>query len=247
VEGLIHTQHEHEHQDHVEEAAEDESREKAIKDEWLGVVMEEYRTLRREIIASLAMQQSALTLGTLAIGGLALAGFHEWSDEGSKLPLVVFLVVLPLVSYVSVFIWLGEYARATRAGEFIAAIEAKVNAKVGAEALGWETNLRTPKDGRTPQFAWNSWAIFVYFLLVVPVATVAVGNVSARGMNLTTGGRLGFDVPELVLFAAMVFFLCRVFKDARRAGGALSRRERQREEKPQERAPEMGAAQVSNP
>ena len=246
MEGPLHSRQEQEHHDQVEDAAEDESRESRIRDDWLNIVMEEYRTLRREIIASLAMQQSALTLGTLAIGGLAIAGFHEWPHENSSLPLVVFLVVLPLVSYVSVFIWLGEYARATRAGEFIAAIEAKVNAKVGANALGWETDLRTPKEtGQTPQFAWNSWAIFVFFLGLVPAASVVVGNVSSRGLHLTMGERLGFDLPEVCLFVAVAFFLNSVFKDARRSGGALSRREREREER--RKAPEMGAAQISSP
>ena len=73
------------------------------------------------------MQQSALTLGTLALGGLALAGLHDWSNATSTLPLIVFLLVVPAVSYVSVFVWLGEYARTTRAGCFLVGIEEKVN------------------------------------------------------------------------------------------------------------------------
>jgi hypothetical protein len=70
----------------------------------VAVALEEYRALRGEIIASLSMQQAVLSFSTLALGGLALAGFHELGGDGSReLALLIFLLVLPLVGYVSLF------------------------------------------------------------------------------------------------------------------------------------------------
>ena len=124
----------------------------------VSVALEEYRALREEIIASLSMQQTVLSFSTLALGGLALAGLHELRSDGDPaLALLIFLLLLPLVSYVTLFIWLGEYARTTRAGLFLSGLEQRINEWVGDDALTWEQFLRTPVRGRPPQYAWNVW------------------------------------------------------------------------------------------
>src|SRR5918912_1379632 len=142
--------------DHRPEPALVERPRRELQDDWLAIVMDEYRTLRAEIIAALGMQQSALALGSLALGGVALAGLNAWPDEDSTLPLVVFFVV-PLVSYIALSIWLAEYSRAMRAGAFLVDVEAKVNKKLRkasdepewTDALTWETSLRRHRQART--------------------------------------------------------------------------------------------------
>jgi hypothetical protein len=140
----------------------------------VSVALEEYRALRGEIIASLSMQQTVLSFSTLALGGLALAGLHELRQDGDPaLALLIFLLLLPLVSYVTLFIWLGEYARTTRAGLFLSKLEQRINEWVGDDVLSWEQFLRTPVRGKPPQYAWNVLAMFVFYASV-PVVAVSV-------------------------------------------------------------------------
>jgi hypothetical protein len=174
----------------------------------VAVALEEYRALREEIIASLSMQQAVLSFSTLALGGLALAGFHELGHDGSReLALLIFLLVFPLVSYVSLFIWLGEYARTTRAGLFLAGLETRINDWIGEDALGWEQFLRTRVQGKSPQYAWNSWAVF-FFYGALPVVAVLVAMV-AEGLGAFW---LAICIGEAAVWIGVVYmFLLRRF------------------------------------
>jgi hypothetical protein len=146
-------------------------------DDRVTVALAEYHALRHEIVASLGMQQTTLSFSTLALGGVAAAGFHALpADKDASLPLLIFLLIVPLVSYVSLFIWLGEYARTTRAGSFLRGVEERINGLVGERLLTWEHWLRAPGgDGRPPQYAWNACAIFGFYGLMPLVSTLVAG------------------------------------------------------------------------
>ncbi|HVN62380.1 MAG TPA: hypothetical protein VMT59_14045 [Gaiellaceae bacterium] len=208
---VLHAKHD------LEEHQQPEEEEAGVIEGWLGVVMNEYRTLRAEVIHSLALQQSCLVFGTLALGGLALAGFREWSDAKSRLPLLIFLVLVPLVSYVNGCVWLGEYARTARAGAFLAEIEDKVNEHFGrGDALTWERWLRTPRKetGRVPQFAWNSWTIFSFFVIVVPGSSAVIGWRSGPGRAVHLGTQVTIGVIEAIVFLGAIGLLGGVFVNA---------------------------------
>jgi hypothetical protein len=185
-------------------------------DDRVTVALSEYHTLRGEILASLGMQQTTLSFSTLALGGVCALGFHA----NGSLPLLVFLVVLPMLSYVSLFIWLGEYARTTRAGCFLMRIEARINELVGAETLTWERFLRTPVGtGRSPQYAWNAKAIFSFYALVPLVSSVAAAL--APHPHLGRSQWLGAVVCEVGVWAIVVLvFLRREFDRALVDAGA---------------------------
>jgi hypothetical protein len=199
---------------HKQEPASAEPAPHGIHDDWLAVVMDEYRTLRAEIIAALGMQQSALALGALALGGTVLAGLNAWPDEKSTLPLIVFVVVVPLVSYVASSIWLAEYSRAMRAGAFLVSVEEKVNDKLRKDALTWETSLRRHGQARTADIG-TTQAVFGFFLAVIPFASVVAANVSPRGLRLPPTERVSADVAELALFVIVAFFMNRAFAAAK--------------------------------
>jgi len=202
----------------------------------VAVALEEYRALREEIIASLGMQQTVLSFSTLALGGLALAGFHELAPSGnSPLALLIFLLVLPLVSYVSLFIWLGEFARTTRAGSFLSGLEQRINGWVGAETLTWERYLRTPVEGKRPQYVWNVRAIFSFYALV-PVVAVVVATL-AGGFALVAW--LAVYAAELVAWLAIVgWFLRGELRAALDAGAGRA---------PKRRSSEMAPAGTGTP
>jgi hypothetical protein len=214
MDGELHAQHD---LDLEEQHLEEEEEESGVIAGWLSIAMAEYRTLRTEIIHSLALQQSCLVFGTLALGGLALAGFHDWSDKTSRLPLVIFLAVVPLVSYVNGCVWLGEYTRTARAGAFLAKIELKVNAALRREVLTWEQWLRTPRagSGSVPQHTWNSWTIFSFFVIVVPGSSIVIAWLSKFGQtrSFTFWGPIA--AIEATIFLGAAWLLGGVFMKAR--------------------------------
>jgi hypothetical protein len=177
----------------------------------VSVALEEYRALRDEIVASLSMQQAVLSFSTLALGGLALAGFRALGTDGDDaVALVIFLLAVPVVSYVSLLIWLGEYARTTRAGRFLSELEHRINTWVGYETLTWEQFLRKRDRGRYPQYSWNVWAMFLFYA-ALPLGSLGVaaspGDFGERWLVLVYVG-------EVALWFLLVSFSGRVFLSA---------------------------------
>jgi hypothetical protein len=147
--------------------------------DWITVAMEEYKTLREESLSSMKMQQSILTFGTATIGIILSAGFNVWDKQ--FLPEIIFMALLPAVSYLIVLSYIGETGRMFRAGRFIALIENKINSRFleKEKALSWETwLLTTQNDGKTPHH--NLWfhhiSIFIFFILVSFIS-IFIGNI----------------------------------------------------------------------
>jgi hypothetical protein len=176
----------------------------------VSVALEEYRALRDEIVASLSMQQTVLSFSTLALGGLALAGFRALGkDDDDVVALVIFLLALPLVSYVSHLIWLGEYARTTRAGLFLAGLEHRINTWVGYEALTWEQSLRR-HDAKYPQYSWNVRAMYLFYA-ALPLVSLGVA-VSIGRFGETWLGPV--YAVEVAIWIVLVSFSGREFRFA---------------------------------
>ncbi len=143
---------------------------------WLSVVIEEYKTLRSESLASMQTQQSILRFGTAAIAVIIATGFNLWKT--SPLAEVIFLLFTPITVYLVLTIWMGEVARMMRAGIFLVKLEEKINKefKDKPKALSWENWLReTQHDGKIPQLRWNYYAIISLFFLMA-LASIGIGN-----------------------------------------------------------------------
>ncbi len=109
--------------------------------DWLEVVMEEYKNLRKESLTSMQMQQSILSLGAATVGVALSSAFATW--DRSPLPEFLFLFLVPILIYLIVLVWLGEVGRMFRAGHFLSKLEEKVNREFSEKglALSWETWL----------------------------------------------------------------------------------------------------------
>lgn len=110
-------------------------------DQWLVAALEEYRSLRVEIIDSIESQRKTMQLGVTAISVLIGLGLQQMS------PLLSVVLLTLLVPVVAIFITagaLGERFRASRASYFLAYKETIVNrALLGTNpALEWEGWLR---------------------------------------------------------------------------------------------------------
>ncbi|MFA5032459.1 MAG: hypothetical protein WC614_05505 [bacterium] len=176
--------------------------------DWISVVIEEYKTVREESLTSMQTQQSVLHYGTTTLGIMVVAGFNVW--DKAWLPELIFLVFVPLVSYLVLITWTGEVARMMRAGRFLAKLEGKVNHffKEKSNALMWESWLRENQpDGKTPQLIWNYKAIISLFLLIAFLA-IGVGHFKIHKVTfIYYSFRWIIDGIEAFVFFGAIFFV----------------------------------------
>lgn len=178
---------------------------------WLSVVIEEYKTLRSESLASMKAQQSILRFGTAAIAVVIATGFNLW--EKSPLPEIIFLLFIPAISYLVLTIWMGEAARMTRAGMFLMKLEEKINKEFGdkPKALTWENWLRkTQPDGKTPQLLWYYYTIISLFLLTA-LASIGIGGFKVWN-KICLSWIIFIAVSEIILFIGVSFFIYTIGK-----------------------------------
>lgn len=112
-------------------------------EEWLAVVIEQYKSTRLEALESIKSQTSILNIGVGSIGLLFGAGLNFY--EKPMLPEIIFLLFIPIFCGFILLSWFGEIYRMVRAGVFLAEIESKVNRYFSAKksppnekALCWE-------------------------------------------------------------------------------------------------------------
>jgi hypothetical protein len=110
------------------------------------IVLEEYRTLRAEALASVDRQQRIIATGT-AVAGVVL-GLDAKADPGGTESWVILLVLAPLLACSTVALWIGEVERQIVLGARLATVEARVtqlSPDPGLELLGSETHQRAKK------------------------------------------------------------------------------------------------------
>ncbi|MCA1710122.1 MAG: hypothetical protein LC789_00175 [Actinobacteria bacterium] len=181
--------------------------------EAVQLLMEEYRTLRDEILASISAQQAALTFGGAAIAILAATGTSLRKDDiGSSIP--IFLVLIPFVCYFALNTWLAEVIRMLRAGSWLRRIERRVNRHVSLEGhdcplLFWENWAHTADQENVEQMHLLSIA---GGYLLIAFASTALGCADLFRRTWDKGSR--FDVTNWLLvmlaFGALVLlvFVC---------------------------------------
>ncbi len=175
--------------------------------DWLSLVIEEYKTAREESLDADNNAQSILKFGIAIIGVVISLGFNFW--DKNPIPDFIFLVFNPILCYLILTMWIGEFARRIRVGHFIIEeVEKKVNRRFKKNlqpALILETWLRTPdEEGKTRMFKWNRYAT-IALLLVTAIGSIAIGNYKILS-NPVHGNLLLINTFELLFFAAVVVF-----------------------------------------
>jgi hypothetical protein len=99
--------------------------------------MEEYRTLRQEILTAIGAQHTSLGFGAGTLGILIATGFNI-ASENHRLTAAILGFLVPLASVVTLTVWLSEIARMLRAGSWLRGLERRVNRALGDRVLGWE-------------------------------------------------------------------------------------------------------------
>jgi hypothetical protein len=150
----------------------------------VDVALEEYRTLRQEVMTSMGTQQSILSFGTAALGILLAGAFNVFNQP---LPAaLIFLLFVPLLSHLILVLWMTEVVRMLRAGYFLARVEAKIDEQMDSdELLSWErwaharpSPAEDPEDIRLVlrDVDRQSFQLVAGMLLSIALAGIAIGN-----------------------------------------------------------------------
>lgn len=127
--------------------------------QWLMTALEEYKSLRAEIVDSIQAQRQIMQVGITGLSVLVGLGLQRIN------PLLAVLLLMILIPILAIFITagaLGELFRAARASSFLAYREGIINRSIPGPTVGpapaqeWEQWLR-----RNPVYVVRDWTQFL--------------------------------------------------------------------------------------
>lgn len=94
-------------------------------DRYVAVVIEEYKTLRDECKQTTINMWTAMQWTSVLIAALFGVGLNQWNESGPT-SAIVFGLMLPSFSFITMAFWLGEAVRLKRGGDYIYLLERKL-------------------------------------------------------------------------------------------------------------------------
>ncbi|HEY0017275.1 MAG TPA: hypothetical protein VGC13_13275 [Longimicrobium sp.] len=94
-------------------------------DRYVSLVLEEYKSLRDESKQATINMWTAMQWTSVIFAALFGVGLNQWSSEGPT-ALLVFGLLVPCFSLVTMLFWLGEAVRLKRTGDYIYLLERKL-------------------------------------------------------------------------------------------------------------------------
>jgi ABC-type multidrug transport system fused ATPase/permease subunit len=139
------------------------------------ILLEEYKTIRAEVTASISAQISILAFGAATIG-FSFAAASQTSNENFRD--MFLLVLVPLLCYLIVIVWFAEVMRMLRAGAFIMRLEKRLDEQFGHGALTWESTIFQSRCRSGPSAflqdpdKFRTFAIWLLFFTIAATSIV---------------------------------------------------------------------------
>lgn len=168
--------------------------------QWLAATLEEYKSIRAEIIDAIQAQRQIMQIGVTGLSVLIGLGLQRIN------PFLAVLLLMILVPILAIFITtgaLGELFRAARASRFLAYREEMINRFVpgpmpeSAPAQEWEQWLR-----RNPVYVVRDWAQFLA-VFSINTGSLALGFY----MIFTPGSPAGQPASLIFILVTMSLIL----------------------------------------
>lgn len=94
----------------------------------IEILIKEYETLRQEILSTMNSRISILSFGLGTIGAIFTASIAIYvTSNNIILPSLTLSLAIPFICNFVLFMWLGEYQRMQRAGQFLVGLEKRIN------------------------------------------------------------------------------------------------------------------------
>lgn len=146
----------------------------------LEVLLEEYKTLRDESLAAIAARLQLITTGLVGVAAAAAGPFAVADPQEHPAAFtLVYSYAVPVILLVVLVLWIGEAMRSARVSDYMAKrLEPAINKALGAEALHWESAL---KSGELPRDLYSGASIVVVSVLgLAAVLSPVAGYVFSR-------------------------------------------------------------------
>ena len=133
----------------------------------IEIILEEYNTLRKEILQSLKIQNNIYSAeATTVFGAVAgVAALQKYTDSSNAY--IIFLGI-PLIFIIFTSLWITEQTRMMRAGNYLEQLEDVLNLENDRICLFWENSLRLKKKSRFSQVQYQSQFVGItgsYFIV----------------------------------------------------------------------------------
>jgi hypothetical protein len=152
------------------------------------ILIKEYETLRSEILTSMSNRISILSFGLATIGAIFTASMAVFITSNNViLPSMILSLAIPLTSNFVLIMWLGEYQRMQRAGQFLVGLEKRINDEASKQLLSWETSHRHMKyPYNTTVMLLLAISIISYIIGIVnlPIPGIVVGTLVTVGIGI---------------------------------------------------------------
>lgn len=169
------------------------------------IILQEYNALRTEIQESFNSLKKILAIGVGIIGALFTGGIINQTNSTQMsafgpLSLIAFLIlIIPLISLITYAMWLGEYQRIQRAGNYLVGLELKINAVVDAKTAVGEESI--------PTLYWENYLKnndlhmrYPYSAIIVLMIIISILSHTIGGYVIVTSNRLGYFALQAVFF-----------------------------------------------
>jgi hypothetical protein len=151
--------------------------EEPYSDRWWSWALEEYKSVKAEVQASLATQQQIAAFGVTVLGALATLSFTVELTFGTRAALGI---LGPLLSAAVVLTYVAEIERMVRAGLFIRSMEIRLASHyAGTAPISWETHLRQ-RGYRLPA-RYRAVAVIIVLLGLAPAVAVYTAAADVDG------------------------------------------------------------------
>lgn len=163
----------------------------------LGLVIEEYKSVRQESLEALGRQQTIAQYGLAATGVGVGIGLVAGDNHQTTLAAIVLMGLMPLLALFGAMMSATEAQRVARAGWYLRGLEARINKRLPAdfEPLGWETML-----GNNTAYRVQGYVA----VLGIVIAITAVISVGLGGYLLASKGHWGWLAGAVVADAAVL-------------------------------------------
>jgi hypothetical protein len=178
-------------------------------------MMAEYQTLRTESLNSIGHRLTVVSF-TLAALSVLLAGLMS-ADVSVFVAGVLAYLFVPQLAKAALLIWMGEYKRSERAGDSIAALEARINQRLDFDALSWEQALRRNQGAHMtyPYVATIVFTLGAGYAGIVLGVYLIVDGLAATSVGWAWTAAVLLVMLALVVEPTFLHYLYERWKEAR--------------------------------
>jgi hypothetical protein len=172
-------------------------------DDWVAVILEEYKSLRSESLQAIEQMQRTLQIGLVAIG--VITGIGVDNADASAAVQVGIAASTPALAATVLVLWLDQLRRSVYAGAHCALIEYRLGKhfRHRERPLTWETQIQTEYDKGGRYRYHRHWATFAaLFAASTPMVVTSIVRLG-RGDDWVAVGVLSFVFVGLVAGAGL--------------------------------------------